>query len=75
MQNPTISFHPEFTHQVFHEDEVIFGYEDLAINIYLLGGSLKPYVDYTYTKKHPYADNIEDMLSKNLFVSGEIFWL
>lgn len=66
MVKPTLSFNPEYTNQVFHEDESIVGYEDLSINFYVLAGSLDQYMEYTYTKKHSYADNIDQNMKENL---------
>lgn len=38
------TFHPKFTHQVFHRDETIKGMKDLNVTIYLTPTTLRPYV-------------------------------
>lgn len=44
-------FHPEFTHQVFGENELIAGYKNLSVKLLLSAGSLLPHLHVTYTKR------------------------
>ncbi|CAG7819872.1 unnamed protein product [Allacma fusca] len=45
------TFHPAMCHQIFNEQETIFGYENLRIDIKLAAGSLKTYLGIKYTSK------------------------
>lgn len=45
------TFHPEFTHQIFGEQESILGYRDLRINIYYTSSTLKRLVTVSYSEK------------------------
>ncbi len=38
------TFKPEFTHQIFGDDEIIFGYKNLHIDYYLTPGTLDAYI-------------------------------
>jgi hypothetical protein len=53
-----IIFNPEYTNQVFDENEEIKGYKDLRIDIYTLSGSLKSYVEISYKEKSKDADEL-----------------
>ena len=44
-------FEPEFTHQVFREDETIFGYRDLRIDIFQSAHLFKTYVKVRFAEK------------------------
>lgn len=44
-------FHPDMTHQIFGEQENIFGYKDLAIQLYYSAAKLNTYVNMKYTDK------------------------
>lgn len=44
-------FRAEFTHQIFGEEETIFGYKNLKINYYLTPGLLDAYIGLSYTDK------------------------
>ncbi|XP_031552908.1 histone acetyltransferase type B catalytic subunit-like [Actinia tenebrosa] len=41
-------FHPEFTHQLFGDNETIFGYSGLQVQLYYHSGSLLTYLGMTY---------------------------
>nr|CAG4634801.1 EOG090X06NC [Alona affinis] len=45
------SFKPEMSHQIFGENESIFGYKDLQIKLYYTAGKLNTYLAMKYTKK------------------------
>ncbi|XP_063694896.1 histone acetyltransferase type B catalytic subunit-like [Bolinopsis microptera] len=53
------TFKPEFTHQVFGDQEVIFGYKGLKINIYYTVGSLKQYVKVQHSETVPVNSTVE----------------
>ena len=44
-------FEPEFTHQVFREDETIFGFRDLRIDIFQSAHLFKTYVRVRFAEK------------------------
>ncbi len=45
------SFQPEFTYPIFGEEEAIFGYQDLSINLTFAAHSLKPHLNIDYSSK------------------------
>lgn len=55
-----ISFYPEFAHQIFGENECIFGYKDLKIRLFYTAGPLNIYMGVKYTSR------IEDIQSDGL---------
>uniref|UniRef100_A0A2A4K126 Histone acetyltransferase type B catalytic subunit n=1 Tax=Heliothis virescens TaxID=7102 RepID=A0A2A4K126_HELVI len=73
LENDDTSFGPEMCHQVFGENENIFGYTDLHIRLYYSAGSLQTYLGIEYTEKiEPNksegmkADDVEGALTKVL---------
>lgn len=44
-------FHPEMAHQIFGDEENIFGYKDLIVRLYYSAGSLDVFYDVSYSKK------------------------
>eukprot|EP00743_Colponemidia_sp_Colp-15_P006247 GILK01006721.1.p1 GENE.GILK01006721.1~~GILK01006721.1.p1 ORF type:complete len:430 (+),score=75.76 GILK01006721.1:34-1290(+) len=44
-------FHPEYVHQVFGDDEKIYGYQDPTIEIAFTADSLKPFVSIGYKRE------------------------
>ena len=44
-------FKPEFTHQIFGDDESIFGYRNLRVDYYLTPGLLEAYIGLKYKDK------------------------
>lgn len=55
----TQSFNPEFTHQLFGQNENIFGYKDLKVKIYYTSGKLSRFVSLSYSEKIPPKDGME----------------
>lgn len=51
LENDETSFGPEMCHQVFGENENIFGYTDLHIKLFYSAGSLQTYLGIEYTEK------------------------
>ncbi|CAM2723122.1 unnamed protein product [Rotaria socialis] len=49
--NEKNEFGPEFTHQIFGENERIFGYKNLKVDIYCLSSSLNFYLNIDYDEK------------------------
>ncbi len=61
------TFHPKFTYPIFGEEERIFGYHGLHINLRFAAHDLQPHVEITYEKKfktvgETKATDIEDVL-------------
>jgi histone acetyltransferase 1 len=61
--NP-LSFKPEFTNQIFGEEEEIHGYEDLKITINFLQSQFYANIDVSYSKKNDDADNLHELFGK-----------
>lgn len=51
LENDETSFSPDMCHQVFGENENIFGYTDLHIRLYYSAGSLQTYLGVEYSEK------------------------
>jgi len=45
------SFHPKFTYPIFGEQEQIFGYQKLKINLRYNASDMRPHLTTTYGKK------------------------
>jgi histone acetyltransferase 1 len=45
------TFNPKFTYPIFGEDERIFGYQNLKINLRLHARDMRPNVKVSYSKK------------------------
>lgn len=45
------TFHPDFAHQIFGENECIFGYKDLKIRLFYTAGPLNIYMGTKYTSR------------------------
>ncbi|RUS88450.1 hypothetical protein EGW08_003787 [Elysia chlorotica] len=65
-------FHPEMTHQIFGDSEMIFGYKGLDISIYYTAANLVPYFNISFKaavneKQFDVpADNVEKLLLDDL---------
>jgi len=59
-------FEPEFTHQVFREDESIFGYAGLSMSMYVCKRSLKALLKIDYEDKIESAMNPADPVREQL---------
>jgi len=51
LNDESLSFAPEMTHQIYGENEVVFGYKDLKINLIMASGSLQSFLSYSYSSK------------------------
>lgn len=50
-EDESVAFHPEMAHQIFGEQESIFGYRDLQIDVCFAASSLDIYFNIKYSKK------------------------
>lgn len=62
-------FSPEFAHQIFGENECIFGYKDLKIRVYYTAGPLNIYLGIKYTSR---IDDIQTDGLKGDDIDGSI---
>ncbi|KAK0748756.1 acyl-CoA N-acyltransferase [Apiosordaria backusii] len=46
-------FHPKFTYPIFGDEEEIFGYKDLQINLRYNATDMRPHLSVKYSKKFP----------------------
>eukprot|EP00118_Oscarella_pearsei_P019170 m.202116 g.202116 ORF g.202116 m.202116 type:complete len:406 (+) comp39604_c0_seq41:38-1255(+) len=49
--NDAKAFHPDMTHQIFGDSEMIFGYTQPRIDIYFGAATLNTYLNFSYTTK------------------------
>lgn len=63
------SFQPEFAHQIFGENECIFGYKDLRIRLFYTAGPLNIYMGIKYSSR---IEDIQNDGLKSDDVSGAI---
>eukprot|EP00794_Sanderia_malayensis_P003757 gene3757-4279_t len=59
IEDPDNSFQPEMSHQIFGENESIFGYKGLNVKIYCHAGSLLTYLGMEYKEIIPDSFQIE----------------
>ncbi|KAF8626361.1 hypothetical protein AX15_005012 [Amanita polypyramis BW_CC] len=62
----TTIFHPNFTYPIYGEDEKIYGYQDLTIDLRFASGSLVQYLNLSYSKKLASStiDDVEGTLAR-----------
>lgn len=53
------AFQPAFTYPIFGEEEAIFGYQDLSINLTFAAHDLRPQLDVKYSQRFPGVENIQ----------------
>ena len=51
LDDPELSFKPEMCHQIYGDNENIFGYKGLEVNIFMSAGSLQTYLSHSYKEK------------------------
>lgn len=51
IEDETVAFHPEMAHQIFGDQESIFGYRDLQVDVCFVASSLDIYINIKYSKK------------------------
>ncbi|KAJ7632131.1 histone acetyltransferase type B catalytic subunit [Roridomyces roridus] len=54
-------FHPAFTYPIFGEDEKIYGYTDLVIDLRFASSSLVQFLDVTHAKKLASSSTVDDV--------------
>lgn len=59
------SFPPEFTHQLFGDDEEIQGFVGLDISVWLAQPSFQAFVDVSCTLHRPDADDVDGQFRKH----------
>jgi len=55
------TFHPSFTYPIYGEDEKIYGYKDLVIDLRFASGSLEQYLSVSYSEKLPSTSTVDDV--------------
>ncbi|PLW58306.1 hypothetical protein PCANC_00808 [Puccinia coronata f. sp. avenae] len=68
-QHLITSFHPRFVYPLFGEEEIIYGYEDLDVQLAFNSSTLKNYLSINYTAMLPESsaakpDSIEEVIYK-----------
>lgn len=53
------SFQPAFTYPIFGDEEVIFGYQDLAINLTFAAHNMRPHLEVKFGKKFPKLGDVQ----------------
>ncbi|XP_054751731.2 histone acetyltransferase type B catalytic subunit-like isoform X1 [Lytechinus pictus] len=51
IEDSSRSFTPTFTHQIFGDNETVFGYKGLKVQLYLSAAKLTHYLTYTFEEK------------------------
>ncbi|KAE9398318.1 histone acetyltransferase type B catalytic subunit [Gymnopus androsaceus JB14] len=57
-------FHPAFTYPIFGEEEKIYGYKNLSIDLKFASGSLKQYLSVKWSDKLKSADTVDNVDGK-----------
>lgn len=77
IDDDSINFSPEYAHQVFGENESIFGYKDLKVRIFYTAGPLNIYLGCKYSVRVDERDGLkaDDVTGKisQLLTSGCYF--
>ncbi|KAK6971227.1 histone acetyltransferase type B catalytic subunit, partial [Biomphalaria glabrata] len=72
IEDESKTFHPDMTHQLFGDSELIFGYKNLNVHIYYTAARLIPYLNISYSEschedQHGIKpDDVEKSLSNEL---------
>lgn len=53
------SFHPSFTYPIFGEEEQIFGYKNLKVNLYYNATDMRPHLSVSSAKKFQSIGEVE----------------
>merc|ERR1712110_31607 len=51
LEDPDTRFKPEMCHQIYGDNENIFGFKGLEVNLFMTAGSLQTYLGHTYKEK------------------------
>jgi len=57
-------FKPEYTHQVFSEDEEVKGYQGLSIDVFVNARDFTTMVEVKYSEKAKVADDVDDIMAE-----------
>jgi histone acetyltransferase 1 len=60
-------FHPSFTYPIFGDQEKIYGYEGLSINLKFASGSLRQHLDITFDQKIDSVDTPAEDIEGKLY--------
>lgn len=54
------SFHPTWTYPIVGDDETIYGYKGLKINLHYNASDMRPHISHTSSRKVPEAEAIQE---------------
>ncbi|KAG6898244.1 hypothetical protein C0992_002258 [Termitomyces sp. T32_za158] len=60
-EDESYEFHPTFTYPIYGEDEKLYGFEGLEIDLRFASGSLTQYLNVKYTKRLDSASTVDDV--------------
>jgi histone acetyltransferase 1 len=67
------TFHPKFTYRIFGEDEKIFGYKDLKIQLRYRANDMRPHLRLAYSKKFkPVGEQVPTDVAEVLETGGHL---
>ncbi|KAI9446791.1 acyl-CoA N-acyltransferase [Lactarius indigo] len=68
------NFHPTFTYPIYGEDEKIYGYTDLVIDLRFASGSLAQFLDIKYSEKLTSSSTLDDVRGTlQNFIPGDYY--
>ena len=67
---PLGAFHPKFTYSIFGDDETIFGYKDLKINLRFRANDMRPHLEVKYSRKFKAVGGTEPADVKAILQEG-----
>ncbi|POW01410.1 hypothetical protein PSTT_12471 [Puccinia striiformis] len=70
-QDLIASFHPKFVYPLFGDEETIYGYEDLDVQLVFNSSTLKNYLSINYTASLPEPDPIEKIIYNKFTPPGK----
>ncbi|KAJ7118794.1 acyl-CoA N-acyltransferase [Mycena epipterygia] len=56
-----VAFHPSFTYPIFGDDEKIYGYNDLVLDLRFASGSLVQFLDIKHAQKLASSSTVDDV--------------
>ncbi|KAH7328506.1 putative histone acetyltransferase type b catalytic subunit [Stachybotrys elegans] len=68
---PIGTFHPKFTYSIFGEEEKIFGYKDLKVNLRYRSNDMRPHLKVSQSKKFKPMGDLEPTDIVGLLKEGE----
>lgn len=64
------TFQPKFTHTFFGDEEQIFGYKDLKINLQYRANDMRPHLEVSYGKKYKGTGGVEPVKVAEILENG-----